>query len=184
LAHHDGQRLWMIASSVVMPLKILMAPLHPNTMGNAPTRRFGRNQQWGRVIGGFCRSKFNRFFYTQQSTADMAASIACGAAISNPHGATSSKHHGQCPNASVWLESTVGASNWGGSAKQIKSFFYTQQSTGLWLIASPVTWLPVAVATVALVEALVGSGGNGGRGRGRSGGRGDDGGSGYWQWGG
>jgi hypothetical protein len=41
-----------------------------------------------------------------------------------------------------------------------------------------VTWLPVAVATVALAEALVVSGGNGGRGRGHGGDRGDDGGSG------
>jgi hypothetical protein len=161
-----------------MPLPILMAPLHPNTMGDAPTRRFGWNQWWGRVIGGFCRSKFNRFFYTQQSTADMAASIACGTASPNLHGTASSEHHGRCPNASFWLESTVGASNWGGSAKRIKSIFYTQQSTGLWLLASPVTWLQVALATVALVEALVGSGGNGGQGRGRGGGRGDDDGSG------
>jgi hypothetical protein len=122
-AHHDGQRLWLIALSVGMPLPILMAPLHPNTMGYAPMRRFGRNQWWRRVIGGFCRSKFNQFFYTQQSTADMAASIACGAAIPNPHGAASSKHHGRCHNALVWLESMVGASNWGGSAKQIKSIF-------------------------------------------------------------
>jgi hypothetical protein len=53
-AHHDGQRLWLIASSVGMPLPILMAPLHPNTMGDAPMRRFGRNQRWRRVIGGFC----------------------------------------------------------------------------------------------------------------------------------
>ncbi len=57
-------------------------------------------------------------------------------------------------------------------------FFYTQQSTGLWLLALPVTLLPVAVATVALVEALAGSGGNGGQGRGRGGSRGDDGSSG------
>ena len=48
--------------------------------------------------------------------------------------------------------------------------------------------MTAAVATEALVEALVGSGGNGGRGhggsggRGHGGGRGDDGGSGEWQW--
>ena len=94
-----------------------MATLHPSTIIDAPTRRFGRIQRWGRVIGGVLPSKLNQFFTTQQST-------------------------------------------------------------GLWLLASPVTWLPVAVATVALAEALVVSGGNGGRGRGHGGGRGDDGGSG------
>jgi hypothetical protein len=25
--------------------------LHPKTMGDAPTHRFGRNQRWGRAIG-------------------------------------------------------------------------------------------------------------------------------------
>jgi hypothetical protein len=48
--------------------------------------------------------------------------------------------------------------------------------------------MTAAVAMAALVEALVGSGGNGGHrrggsgGHGRGGGRGDDGGSGEWQW--
>jgi hypothetical protein len=61
---------------------------------------------------------------------------------------------------------------------ELNQCFYTQQTTGLWLLALPVTWLPVAVAMVALAEALVGGGGNGGRGCGRGGGHGDDGSSG------
>ena len=47
---------------------IRMATLHPSTMGDAPTRRFGRIQRWGRVIGGVLPSELNRFFFTQQST--------------------------------------------------------------------------------------------------------------------
>ncbi len=48
--------------------------------------------------------------------------------------------------------------------------------------------MTAVVATAALAEALVGSGGNGGcspggsGSRGHGGGRGDDGGSGKWQW--
>ena len=115
--HNNQLQIWLLASPVARLSPIRTAPLHPNTMGDAPTPRFGWNQRWGRVIGGVLPSELNQFFYTQQST-------------------------------------------------------------GLWLLASPVTWLPVAVATVALAEALVVSGGNGGRGRGHGGGRGDDGGSG------
>ncbi len=34
-----------------MPLPIRTMRLHPNTMGNAPTRWFGHNQRWGQAIG-------------------------------------------------------------------------------------------------------------------------------------
>jgi uncharacterized membrane protein YgcG len=56
------------------------------------------------------------------------------------------------------------------------------------VVSVMVAAMTAAVATAALAEALVGSGGYGGRGRGGSGGRGhggsrgDNGGSGEWQW--
>jgi hypothetical protein len=53
----------------------------------------------------------------------MADCIACGAATPYPHGTASSQHYGRCPNTSVLSESTVGASNWGGSVNQIQSIF-------------------------------------------------------------
>jgi hypothetical protein len=71
----------------------------------------------GKQLGGFHQSKLNQFFYTQQSTAAMADCIACGNANPNPHNEASSQHHGQRPNASVWSESTVGASSWVGSTE-------------------------------------------------------------------
>jgi hypothetical protein len=67
----------------------------------------------------------------------MADCIACGAAIPNPLRAASSQHHGRRRQRSVLSESMVGASNWEGSADVTKKrFYYTRQSTGLWLIAS------------------------------------------------
>jgi hypothetical protein len=51
-AHHDGQRLWVIALPVARRTPICSTALHPNTMGDAPHARLGRNQRWGRVIGG------------------------------------------------------------------------------------------------------------------------------------
>jgi hypothetical protein len=60
----------------------------------------------------------------------MADCIACGDATPNLHDEASSQNHGRCPNALVWLESMVGASNWVGYAVgKIIRFFYTQQST-------------------------------------------------------
>jgi hypothetical protein len=53
----------------------------------------------------------------------MADCIASGAATPYLHGTASSQHYGQCPNASVSSESTVGASNLGGSVEQIQSIF-------------------------------------------------------------
>ena len=74
----------------------------------------------------------------------MADCIACGAATPNPLDATSSQHHGCRHQCSVLSESLVGASNWGGSANVTKKhYFYTQQSTGLWRIASPVALPPL-----------------------------------------
>jgi hypothetical protein len=46
----------------------------------------------------------------------MADCIACSTATPNPLRAASSEHHGQRPPRLVLLKSTVGASNWGGSA--------------------------------------------------------------------
>jgi hypothetical protein len=66
----------------------------------------------------------------------MADGIACGKVTPKPNKGTSSQHYEQRPNALVWSDSTVGVSNWVGSAKgsavgnrQSKRFFYTQQST-------------------------------------------------------
>ena len=47
LAHHDGQRLWVIASSVALPPPNCFVPLHPHTVGNAPQCRFCWNRWWG-----------------------------------------------------------------------------------------------------------------------------------------
>jgi hypothetical protein len=65
--------------------------------------------------------KFNTMASDDGNHADFSA---CGLAPPNPHGDASSQHYGRCPNASVWPDSTVGASNWGGSAKRIKSIFF------------------------------------------------------------
>jgi hypothetical protein len=78
------------------------------------------------------RSQLNAW---RQSSADMADFIACGAAIPNPLGAASSKHHGRRRQRSISSESTVGASNLGGSADVTKKRFFThdnQQGYG-WL---------------------------------------------------
>jgi hypothetical protein len=75
----------------------------------------------------------------------MADCITCGAATPNPHGAASSQHHGRCSNASVFSESMVGVSNWGGSAEANSIDFFTHNNKlQRWLIASPVAWLPRA----------------------------------------
>ena len=69
--------------------------------------------------------------------------ITRGAATPDAIVATSSQHHGQRPLCSVLSKSIVGASNWGGSAGVIKKrFLYTQQLTGMQLIASPVELSP------------------------------------------
>jgi hypothetical protein len=49
--HNNQLQLRLIALPVAMPLPIRMMKLHPNTTGDAPTHRFGWNQQWGRAIG-------------------------------------------------------------------------------------------------------------------------------------
>ncbi len=72
--------------------------------------------------GGSVKQIQSIFFHTTINWA-MADCIACDAATPNPHGTASSQHYGRRPNASVLSESTVGASNWGGSVKQIKSIF-------------------------------------------------------------
>jgi hypothetical protein len=73
--------------------------------------------------------------------------IACGAATPNPHGAASSQHHGRRSNALVLSESTVGLSNWGGSAKANSIDFFTHNNQlQRWLIASPVARLRRAAA--------------------------------------
>ncbi len=77
----------------------------------------------------------------------MADCIACGTAIPNPRGAASSQHHGRRSNASVLSESTVGASNWGGSAEANSINFFTHNNQlQRWLIASPVARLRRAAA--------------------------------------
>ncbi len=83
--HHDDQWLWLIASPVALPPPIFMAPLHPNTMGDALTLWFSWNQRWRRVTGGVLPKQIQSFFYTQQSTADMADCFACGAATPRCH---------------------------------------------------------------------------------------------------
>ena len=88
----------------------------------------------------------------------MADCIACGAATPNLLDAASSQHHGQRHQYSVLSESLVGvgASNWGSSADVTKKrYFYTQQSTGLWRIASPVV-LPPLIHCVPLRSNTVG----------------------------
>ncbi len=53
--------------------------------------------------------------------------IARGAATPNAIVAASPQHHGGLPLRSVLLESTVGVSNWGGSAHVFKlRFIYTR----------------------------------------------------------
>ncbi len=74
----------------------------------------------------------------------MADCIACVTATPNPLDAASSQHHGRRRQRAVLSESLVGVSNWGGSADVTKKrYFYTQQSTGLWRIASPVALPPL-----------------------------------------
>jgi hypothetical protein len=77
----------------------------------------------------------------------MANCIACGAATPNLHGAASSQHHGRRSNSSVLSESTVGASNWGGSAEANSINFFTHDNQlQRWLIALPVARLRHAAA--------------------------------------
>ncbi len=66
-AHHDGQRLWGIALPVALPPPIRMAPLYPNTMGDALTLWFCRNQRWGQVIGGVLQKKIQSVFFTHNN---------------------------------------------------------------------------------------------------------------------
>ena len=78
------------------------------------------------------------FFHT---TINWAAAdyFACGAATPNLRAGATSQHHGKLTPKLVWPELIVGASNWGGSADVTqKRYFYTQQLTGLQLIALPV----------------------------------------------
>jgi hypothetical protein len=59
----NHQQIWLIALPVALPFPICMlAPLHPNTIGNAPTLRFCWNQRWGRVIGGDMQKPMWSFF--------------------------------------------------------------------------------------------------------------------------
>ncbi len=67
MACHDGQRLWLIALPVALPPPIRMAPLHPNTMGDALMHRFCRNQRWGRVIGGVLPKQNSNNFFTHNN---------------------------------------------------------------------------------------------------------------------
>ena len=62
-AHHDGQRLWLIALPVAQRTPIRSTALHPNTMGDAPHARLGRNQRWGRVIGGDLPKQIMSIFF-------------------------------------------------------------------------------------------------------------------------
>ncbi len=77
--------------------------------------------------GGSAKQIKSIFLHTTINWA-IADCIACGTVNPNPHGTTSSQHHGRGPNASVWLESTVGASNWVGSAVGNKIDFLTHNN--------------------------------------------------------
>jgi hypothetical protein len=77
--------------------------------------------------GGTAKQIKSIFLHTTINWA-IADCVACGTVTPNPHGAASSQHHGQRPNVSVWLESTVGASNWVGSAVEKKIDFFTHNN--------------------------------------------------------
>ncbi len=146
----------MISSPVALPPPNRLVPLHPHTVGDAPQRWFCWNRRWVRALPTIPPTPFRRFYACRQSSADMADCIACGAATPNLLGTASSQHHGRRRQCSVLSESSVGASNWGGSADVTKKrYFYTQQSTGLWRIASPVA-LPPPIHFVPLHPNTVG----------------------------
>jgi hypothetical protein len=124
----------------------------PNPLHAGSSQHHGRRRQ--RLVlsestvgasnwGGSADVTKKRFFLHTTINWAMADCIACGTATPNPLHAASSQHHGQRCQRSVLSESTVGASNWGGSADVTKKrFFHTRQSTGLWLIASSVVLPP------------------------------------------
>jgi hypothetical protein len=62
-AHHDGQRLWVIASPVALPPPNRFVQLHPHTVGDSPQRRFCRNRRCGRVIGGVLPKQIQSIFF-------------------------------------------------------------------------------------------------------------------------
>ncbi len=128
--HNNQPPAGLMALPAEMPAPNRTMNLHPNIMGDAPSRRFGRNQPGGRAIGWIPPKQKKRIFSTQQPTARRADGIACGNASPKPNNESSSQHHGRRPIASVWPESTWGASNWVGSAEaKKKRFFSTQQPT-------------------------------------------------------
>ena len=55
-------------------------------------------------LGVLLSKQIKSIFYTQQSTAAMADSIACGNATPKPHNEVSSQYYGQRPNVLVWSE--------------------------------------------------------------------------------
>jgi len=77
--------------------------------------------------GGSAKHIKSIFLHTTINCA-IADCVACGAVAPNPHGTASSQHHGRRPNASAWSESTVGASNWVGSAVGNKIDFFTHNN--------------------------------------------------------
>ena len=115
-AHHDGRRLWLIASPVATPSPNRTMNIHQNTMGDAPTRWFGRNQPGGRAIGWVLPK--------QQPTIQPADSMACGNTRPKPNDESSSKHYGRRTSASVWPESANRVSNWVCSAEAKKTIFF------------------------------------------------------------
>ncbi len=72
----------------------------------------------------------------------MADFSACGLAPPNPHCDASSQHYGRCPNASAGRIQRWGRVIGGVLPSELNRFFFTQQSTGLWLIASPTARYP------------------------------------------
>ncbi len=91
--------------------------LYPNAMGDSPHVWFCWNHWWGRVIEGGSASD-KEIVLTLHMTINWAAAdhIACGVVTPNLLRAALSQHHGGLPPRLVLSESTVGVSNWGGSA--------------------------------------------------------------------
>jgi hypothetical protein len=125
-AHHDGQRLWPIASPVAPPPPNRLAALHPNTMGDAPHVRFGRNQWRGRVIGGDLTKLLKTIFYTRQSTEIWPIASPVAPPPPNHLAALHPNTMGDAPH--VWF----GRNQWRGRViggdltKLLKTIFYTR----------------------------------------------------------
>ena len=77
-----------------MPAPNQTKALHPNAMGDASTRRLGRIQPGGRVIGWDPPKGKKTIFYTQQPTTRRANGITCGDASPKPNKGASSQHYG------------------------------------------------------------------------------------------